>query len=42
MEEANVRDKARSEKGVTTTDESHEERAEEKVSTEAGRDYVEE
>jgi len=42
VEEANVCDKERSEKGVTATDESREERAEEMISIEAGRDYVEE
>jgi hypothetical protein len=42
VEEANVCDKARSEKGGIATDESREERADEMISIEAGRDYVEE
>jgi hypothetical protein len=42
VEEANISDKVRSEKGMTATDESREERAEEMISIEAGRDYLEE
>jgi hypothetical protein len=42
VEEANVCDNVRSEKGVTGTDESPEERAEEMANIEVGRDYVEE
>lgn len=42
MEEANVHDKEMSEKGLTSTDVSREERAEETISIGGGRHYVEE
>ena len=41
VEEADVCDKARSEKGVTAANKSREECAEEIIGFEAGRDYVE-